>query len=39
MASWEAQKYFKQLAAGVVSDFIFSLKLYASNLSYVSVES
>jgi hypothetical protein len=23
----------------VVSDFIFSLKLYASNLSYVSVES
>jgi hypothetical protein len=39
MASWEAQKYFKQLVSGVVSEFIFSLKLYASNLSYVSVVS
>jgi hypothetical protein len=25
MASWEAQKYFKQLIAGVVSEFLVSL--------------
>jgi hypothetical protein len=38
MASWEAQKYFKQLIAGVVSEFLGSLIFYtADQYLYVRV--
>jgi hypothetical protein len=30
MASWEAQKYFKQLIAGVVSEFLLASLLFST---------